>query len=207
MRTSSGLNFYIEMSGNSRVQETGQGVAGSNSGSRLLAKSFVNYAIAVILVSVALRLTRQLPSIYESTPNSLFFCAVLLAAWRGGPGPAVIASILSTTAIIFFLPRPAGPFDDASAVISRFAVFLFAGAFMSWLTAKQKRIEGELRLSRDHVEESVKSRRSEVTTANDALRKSEAKLKEAHRIAKIGYWQRELEPSRTSPSADERRAP
>src|SRR4051812_20614749 len=122
MRTSSGLNFYIEMSGNSRVQQTGQGVAGSNSGSRLLAKSFVNYAIAVILVSVALRLTRQLPSIYESTPNSLFF----------------------------FL-RPAGPFDNPTAVISRFAVFLFAGAFMSWLTAKQKRIEGELRLSRDHV--------------------------------------------------------
>lgn len=172
-------------------QQTAKHLASSNShvGS---SNTFVGYVVAILLVLLALFLSRQLRASYESTLHSLFFCAILLAGWRGGLGPAVLASLLSSTAVAFSFPGLMPRFDDSEVEICRFAAFLFAGVFTGWLSAKQKRMEAQLREARDEREKRVNSRTGELAKANRALRESEFRLKKVQRIAKIGYWQRDL---------------
>jgi C4-dicarboxylate-specific signal transduction histidine kinase len=64
-------------------------------------------------------------------------------------------------------------------------MLLFATVFTSWLCSKQKRAQAALQLARDELEQRVQDRTRELAA-------SETKLKEAERLAKIGYWERDL---------------
>ncbi|MDB6039679.1 MAG: sensor histidine kinase protein [Verrucomicrobiales bacterium] len=130
----------------------------------------LGYPRAIILVFLAWILTRALRSLFGSTPGSLFFCAVILTAWRYGLGPAVLASLLSSSAIVFFLQPPAVSPDEPRAEFMRFGVFLFASVFISWLMARQKRIDAELQQARDDLERKVSERTRQLTTANAELK-------------------------------------
>lgn len=104
--------------------------------------------MALLFVAAAWVLTYFLRAISTSTPDSLFFCAIMLTGWRCGLGPAVIASILSSITIIYFVV-PSAAAGDVGGEVVRFAVFLFAGVFISCLAAKLKQSEAELREAHD----------------------------------------------------------
>jgi PAS domain S-box-containing protein len=156
------------------------------------------YLRAALLVFSAWILTYALRSVLGSTPSSLFFCAVILTAWRYGLGPAVLASALSSLTIIFLLKPPAFPPMAWWEELPRFGVFLFASVFISWLMTRQTRIEAELQRARDDLERTVLERTQQLSTANardraiTQLSEREAKLKEALRIGRIGYWERDF---------------
>jgi PAS domain S-box-containing protein len=160
---------------------------------------------AVLLVAVAAIITDQLRHVFPSTPNSLFFCAVVLSAWRGGFGPGVLASFLSSAASIFWLPPPSLSAPSVGGELPRFSVFLLASFFINWLCSRQQRAQAALRQARDELEQRVRERTRELTAANDglrnevvgrqrvenALRESQARLEEAQRVAHIGHWERD----------------
>jgi PAS domain S-box-containing protein len=113
--------------------------------------TFTKYSIALLFVACGWVLTRLLREVSTSAPNSLFFCAIVLTAWRCGLGPAVFASILCSIAVMFDLSTPT-PVANPAGEIVRVGVFLVAGIFVSYVTAKVKRREGELRKAQNKGE-------------------------------------------------------
>jgi PAS domain S-box-containing protein len=65
------------------------------------------YLISVLLVSLAIALRLFLrPVLEDSAPFLLFGLAIIIAAWYGGFGPAIVATILSTIAVIYLFISP-----------------------------------------------------------------------------------------------------
>ncbi len=89
----------------------------------------IEYFTAVLLVAAAAILTWLLRHPFPDLPSSLFFCAVILSAWLGGLGPAFIASFLSSTTIILWLPWQVVVAPTVANEIPRFLIFLFASLF------------------------------------------------------------------------------
>ena len=130
----------------------------------------VDYGAAVLFVAAAMILTRLLLHGFPSVPNALFFCAVILSAWRGGLGPGLFASILASTIIVFWLPWPLLAKANADSEVARFLLLLFGGFFLSWVCHQQRRVQAALRQIRDELEQRVSERTQELTAANEGLR-------------------------------------
>jgi signal transduction histidine kinase len=129
----------------------------------------IRYAVPAVTVFVTLMLTDRLRETFQGTPNSLFFCAIILSGWYGGFGPGILASLLSVLAIKLFVTPP--PFTQTFPLgdTPRFAIFFIAGVFISWVCERQRRDEAALIRARDELEGKVQARTSALTTANEDL--------------------------------------
>src|SRR5437773_5667742 len=52
----------------------------------------LRYGLAVLSVAAALSITQLLRAYFETTANSLFFCAIVISSWFGGLGPGLLRS-------------------------------------------------------------------------------------------------------------------
>ncbi|HTV38995.1 MAG TPA: ATP-binding protein [Candidatus Sulfotelmatobacter sp.] len=136
----------------------------------------VKYAAAVLFVAAATIITIGLRKVYPSTPNSLFFCAVILSAWLCGWGPGALASLLACVSILL-LPRPLSADHAFDGTGPRFAVFLLTSLFISWICARQKLAQTALEQARDELEQRVSDRTAELRTANEGLKTEIAERK------------------------------
>jgi signal transduction histidine kinase len=129
----------------------------------------IRYAVATASVGVALMLTDRLRETFQGTPNSLFFCAIILSGWYGGFGSGILASLLSVLAIKLFITPP--PFTQTFPLgdTPRFAIFFIAGVFISWVCERQQRDEAALIRARDELDGKVQARTVALTTANESL--------------------------------------
>ena len=139
----------------------------------------VGYVVAVLSVGAALVATRLLKQSFQSTPNALFFCAIIFSSWRGGFGPGVLASLLSILSVKFYFTPPYHTLALTSAEVPRFIVFFFAGGFISWLSDQQKRAEAGLRQTRSELEQKVRDRTAALQAINERL---QAEIDERKRI-------------------------
>jgi PAS domain S-box-containing protein len=143
------------------------------------------YLTAVVFVAAATIATVLLRKIFPGLPDLLFFCAVMLSAWRGGWGPGLLASLLSSGVFVFWLAPPVVIRGDLWGEAPRFLMLLFASVFISWLCSQQKQTQAALEKARDELEQRVNERTKELAA-------NEAKLKKAQRLANMGYWERDL---------------
>jgi len=127
------------------------------------------YALAAISVCISVILTVWLREYFHGTPNALFFCAIILSAWFGGLGPGLFVSALSVLAIKYYSTPPTRDLLFTVAEIPRFGIFFAAGVFTSWLGDRQRRDEMALLRARDELEDKVRMRTTELTTANEQL--------------------------------------
>ncbi|MGC4096526.1 MAG: DUF4118 domain-containing protein [Nitrospira sp.] len=74
----------------------------------------VRYGIAVLVVVLATVLRIPLRPIIPTGFPFTFFLAVMVAAWRGGLGPGLVASVLSTLAADLLLIEPMYEFHLAA---------------------------------------------------------------------------------------------
>jgi PAS domain S-box-containing protein len=151
-------------------------------------KLLIKYTAAIALVLIAFFVTVQLRAHFEQTPNSLFFCAVILAAWYGGFGPGLLAGVLSVAAIEGFLRPPDVAFEMDASELSRSVVFLFATFLISWICSKQKLGAELLGQARDELEAKVEERTKDLRRVNEELRRSETYLTEGQRLSHTGSW-------------------
>jgi C4-dicarboxylate-specific signal transduction histidine kinase len=173
------------------------------------APPLIRYALAAFLVGAAwagnLLLIDSLKAVYFQTP--LYFCAIVLSAWYGGFGPGICSTMLSMLFLRYFAePLPYIPGYTAND-FPRFALFLLAGGFISWLGERQLRAELALVHARDDLEGKVQERTAELTAANErltaeilertraeterrhaeeALKKTEAELDRVARVTTMG---------------------
>src|SRR6266496_9153 len=159
--------------------------------------------LAVLSVAAALAITELLRTYFEPTPNSLFFCAIVVSSWFGGLGPGLLSGILSVGVIDYYFIFPRYILAVNPEDVPRLAVFLISATAISWLSGEQKRAKESLRQARDELDAKVQERTAELRRANEelqaeigerkeaevALRSSEAQLTQAQRIAHLGSYE------------------
>src|SRR5205823_2002118 len=141
----------------------------SDRGLRRLAPPVWRYGLSVVLVAISTSLTLSLQDYTFRTP--LFLPAILLTTWYGGTGPGLLAVLLSTLSINFFIlePRLAFSFTFRNAV--HLAVFLFSALLISSWSAARRRVEHALKRARAELEERVEQRTADLSRSNEQLQR------------------------------------
>ncbi len=163
----------------------------------------LRYGLAVLSVAAALSITQLLRTYFEPTPNSLFFCAIVVSSWIAGLGPGLLSGLLSVGVIDYYFLFPRYTLGVNPEDVPRLAVFLVSAASISWLSGGQRRAKESLRRARDELELKVQERTAELRQINEELRaeiaerknaegallSSEAQLKQAQAVAHLGSYE------------------
>ena len=163
----------------------------------------LRYGLAVLSVAAALSITQLLRTYFEPTPNSLFFCAIVVSSWIAGLGPGLLSGLLSVGVIDYYFLFPRYTLGVNPEDVPRLAVFLVSAASISWLSGGQRRAKESLRQARDELELKVQERTAELRQINEELRaeiaerknaegallSSEAQLKQAQAVAHLGSYE------------------
>jgi len=158
----------------------------------------LRYALAVATVGLALVITNSLERYTDITP--LFYAAIVITAWFGGMGPGLLAVVLASVSIDYFFVEPLYTLDLAPKRISFLLVFGLLAILTSWMSAKRKQAEDDLREARDKLELRVQQRTAELQETNEALelelserkraedelRKSQTELAHVARVMTLG---------------------
>src|ERR1700751_3524222 len=165
------------------------------------------YGLSVLAVAISTAVTFPVQGFGVRT--SLFFPAILLATWFAGPGPGLLAVLLSILSINFFFTEPFFTFEFSVRDIPTTIAFLFSALVISsWSTARKRsenrlrESESELRKARNELEAKVEERTAKLSRANaelqteiierksveGKLRRSEGFLAEGQRISHTGSW-------------------
>ncbi|MCM3869111.1 MAG: ATP-binding protein [Pyrinomonadaceae bacterium] len=139
------------------------------------ASSFIlRYGLAVSSVAAALFITYLLRP--DALVSPIFFLAIILSAWFGGIGPGLVAALLATMAIAYFLhPQHSLRFADVPHL---FVFFVSALLVSSW-SATRKRAQNLLQQARDELEIKVQERTADLRQTNQQL---QAEIAERSRV-------------------------
>src|SRR5438552_1024063 len=163
----------------------------------------LRYGLAVLSVAAALSITQLLRTYFEPTPDSLFFCAIVVSSWIAGLGPGLLSCLLSVGVIDYYFLFPRYTLGVTPEDVPRLAVLLVSAASIRWLSGGQRRAKESLRQARDELEFKVQERTSELRRINKELRaeiaerknaegallSSEAQLKQAQAVAHLGSYE------------------
>jgi PAS domain S-box-containing protein len=150
------------------------------------------YALAVLSVAMAIiaaeLITRLLHA--EAIASSML-CAVIVTAWFGGFGPAVVAIVLALLAFHYYLAFPVNSFSwkhDLFALdiseVSRLILFLVTSLFVAFMVSAQRKTTEALRRSGDDLQVAIKDQKRIAA----ALLHSEMHLTEAQRLSRTGSF-------------------
>lgn len=138
----------------------------------------LRYGLALALTAAAIPLTFYLQRLVSHPFLLLFHLAVMLAAWFGGRGPALLAVVLSTLAFNYFFLEPTGLWVGINNVPYLIA-FTVSALIVGWLSSARRRAESSLRQARAELEARVLERTAELRMANEALRADMAERQRA----------------------------
>jgi PAS domain S-box-containing protein len=125
------------------------------------------YGVAVVAVGAVLLLKLLLnPLITQQSPFLLMAGAVIVAAWFGGLGPGILATLLGALAADYFFLEPVGSFTGLGVGVLPFTLFVLQGLLISFLVEA-------LRSARRRAEESME----EAQSHQEDLRRSEERLR------------------------------
>jgi PAS domain S-box-containing protein len=109
-------------------------------------KYLQRYALAILSAGVALGMSLLLEHFQFRVPSALLLLfAVAISSWFGGPGPAVLAVILSTVSFYWYFVEPVRTIYIYPSEIPYFALFVAFAMLLSWFGVVRRRVEEELR--------------------------------------------------------------
>jgi signal transduction histidine kinase len=159
------------------------------------------YGISVLVFGLALLLTHLLWPLIEPSANTLFFAAIMLAAFYGGLGPGLLVSVLSALAIDYYFVTPFRGFELSVANTVRAGVFMLVAIMTSWLNASRKRLMEDIRDRNrereklvtqisgfnEELRKEIAAATEELSTTNDSLLQTQQRLARAERMAVVGH--------------------
>ncbi len=98
----------------------------------------LRYAGALLIVAAALALSALTYRALSPSMFLLLYPAVTLAAWYGGLGPGILASIAAVLGANVWLLAPVGSFSVRLEDLIRLAAFLAISLLVSWLTGSEQ---------------------------------------------------------------------
>jgi signal transduction histidine kinase len=111
----------------------------------------IRYGTGALSPALALLLALLLWPVIKPFAMPLFLTAIVISAWQGGKGPGLVATLLSGLIVDYFFITPqyrmSGAWDD----LGRLVVFGLEGFLLSWLVDSRKRVEDEVRKSREEL--------------------------------------------------------
>jgi PAS domain S-box-containing protein len=141
------------------------------------------YCIAVLSVAIAAGAALFLT--HFSATLTPFLLAVGATVWYAGAGPGTLAVVLSVLSLHFFFVSPSYSFSFPHADLVYLVLCTAVALVVGWVAAARGRAEQEIRQAHDALDAKVLERTTE-------LRESESKLEEAQRMARVGYWERDV---------------
>lgn len=161
---------------------------------------FYQYGISVVLFSLSLLLTHLLWPLIEPSASTLFFAAIMLAAFYGGLGPGLLVSVLSALAIDYYFVAPFRGFEVSVANTVRAGVFMLVAAMTSWLNASRKRLMEDIRERNrereklltqisgfnDELQKEIFAATEELAETNNSLLQTQQRLTRSERLALVG---------------------
>src|SRR6201982_3718710 len=111
----------------------------SDPGLRRVTPAAWRYGLSVLFVAISTAVTFPVQDFGVRT--SLFFPAILLVTWFGGTGPGLLAVLLSTLSINFFILEPRFAFSFSLRDAIHLAVFLFSALLISSWSSARRRVE------------------------------------------------------------------
>ena len=119
------------------------------------------YGFAILVVAAAILVTQGLEQLGLEHPPAPFLAAILLCGWYAGPGPVVLAVVLSAVAFEFFFLPPLHSLD-LRRPSPYLIVFLLFAILAGWFSAARQRSARLLEQARSHLEERVAARTAEL---------------------------------------------
>jgi PAS domain S-box-containing protein len=145
-----------------------------------------SYGLAVLSVSVALGLALLLDRVHFPGLVAPFLLALAVAAWYGGPGPALLALLLASLSFDYFFTEPVYTFYISLSDIPDFLAFAVFASLVTWFGIQKRRFEQQLRETRDELEIQVAERTRQASLLN--LTRDSIFVRDASDV--ITYWNR-----------------
>jgi PAS domain S-box-containing protein len=150
------------------------------------------YAMAVFFVAIAIVATELITRLLQAEPiASSMLCAVIVAAWFGGFGPALLAIALALLAFHYYLVPPINSFTwkhDLSAVgiseVPRLILFSITSLIVAFVISAQRKATETLRGSSDDLQAAI----TDQKRIEARLLQSEMYLSEAQRLSGTGSF-------------------
>jgi PAS domain S-box-containing protein len=147
-------------------------------------------AVAAVLVTTLVQNRIQSPLAFNA---QLCLIAIAITFWYAGTGPGLVALVLSC-GMVSVLIR--GHIIGSDFALTQFTAFtVFFSLLILWFSGVRRRAERLLTEARDNLERRVVERTAKLQEANSELQKmqyelwqSEAYLKDAQRLARLGTW-------------------
>lgn len=168
--------------------------------SRARVHAVARYALAIVLVTLALLISLALQHSFGNPFWFFFSVAVILSTWFGRTGPGWLSVVCSTLAVMYYFTPPVGSFAVTPSDLPYFVTFVACEVGAAQLISWRRHTEDALRQARDELEVRVAERTVELKNANEALLKqmdeqrrteetlqaTRAELARAARITAIG---------------------
>ena len=148
--------------------------------------TLLHYGLSVLAVSAATIVQQFGDKHFAVTPS--YFCAVLLTAWLGGWGPALLAIALSNLALMYYFVPPTRTFVIDAKYVSSLILFSLAALFVTWLSGRERGTTRSLAYARNQLDLKI----HEINKTNEALqaeiterKRAEERLRVQHTVAQV----------------------
>jgi len=135
--------------------------------SRRMTSVVLRYGLAVLSVCIALSAALLLGHYnFPDVADPLFLFAIAIAVWYAGPGPAILALVLSSLANSYFFIEPIYSIAITRSDVPHFAIFILFASLLTGFAAVRRRVERDLLQSRDELEREVAERTQQASLLN-----------------------------------------
>jgi signal transduction histidine kinase len=119
------------------------------------------YGLAVLSVAVALGAALLLERCnFHGVADALLLLAIAITVWYAGLGPAILAVVLSSLANSYFFIEPIYSIAITRDDVPHLLIFILFASLLTWFSTVRRRVEQDLRQSRDDLEREVTQRRA-----------------------------------------------
>ena len=141
-----------------------QTIATSNAPPRKLLSAIRGYGFALLAVAIALAAGLFMARFnFQGVEFPFFLIAIAIIVWREGTGPAVFALIISSLAFNYYFTPPIHSFYVSPSDVPYYAVFILFALLITWFSSVRRRVEQDLRQSRDELEKEVAVRTQQAS--------------------------------------------
>jgi K+-sensing histidine kinase KdpD len=156
-----------------------------NQESQRIHSPILRYGFSVVSVAIALGVAFALDDYrFRDVELPALTVAIAFTTWYAGPGPSLLAVLLSSGCFDYFFTEPLYSFDISSKQLPHFFIFLAWAAIVASFSAVRRRTEDDLRQARDALQVEVEQRRrreNEIRTLNQELGKRAAELEASNK--------------------------
>ena len=125
------------------------------------------YGLAVVSVGLALGLAVLFERYnFSQVEFPLFLFAIALTVWYAGPGPGILAVVLSSLSYDYFFTEPLHTLYVERSEIPQYIIFIVFAALLAWFSAVRRRVEKQLLQSRNELQKEVAERTQQASLLN-----------------------------------------